>query len=192
MRIIAGKFKGKVLKEFELLSTRPTTDLVKGAVFNILGQKVENCCFLDLFAGTGAMGIEAISRGAKSVIFADNNKESISLIRKNLALIKANNFIIMHNNCFETLKILYNQNKQFDIVFIDPPYNSMYAEKCIKLICKLNLLSENGLIVWEHDETKLSLTKQYEQIKTKKYGKKYITILSKEILDCGIFMQPNE
>lgn len=182
MRVIAGKFKGKVLKEFELSSTRPTTDLVKGAVFNILGSRIVDARFLDLFSGTGAMGIEAISRGANQVVLADNNKESVSLIKKNLALIKADNFIIMQNDCFETLKILYSQNKKFDIIFIDPPYNSTYAEKCIKLIHKLDLLSENGLIVWEHDQSKLELVQKCEQIRTKKYGKKYISILEKEVL----------
>ncbi len=186
MRIIAGKFKGKVLKEFELSSTRPTTDLVKGAIFNIIGNKIVNSNFLDLFSGTGAIGIEALSRGSKQVFFADSNKESVNLIKKNLSLIKADNFIIMQTDCFETLKTLYSQNIKFDLIFLDPPYSTDYAEKCIKLIYKLNLLNENGWILWEHDQTKLKETSKVEQIKTKKYGKKYVSIIPKEVLESYI------
>lgn len=182
MRIIAGMFKGKVLKEFELSSTRPTTDLVKGAIFNIIGNKIVNSNFLDLFSGTGAIGIEALSRGSKQVFFADSNKGSINLIKKNLSLIKVDNFIIMQKDCFETLKTLYNQNQQFDLIFLDPPYSTDYAEKCIKLIFKFDLLNENGWVLWEHDQSKLEVTEKFDKIKTKKYGKKYVSILSKDAI----------
>ena len=84
MRIIAGKFKGKVLKEFNLDSTRPTSDLVRGALFNAVGTKIENSIFLDLFSGTGAVGIEALSRGAKECYFVDSNKSAIKIITKNI------------------------------------------------------------------------------------------------------------
>lgn len=183
MRIIAGKFKGKVLKEFELSSTRPTADMVKGAIFNILGSRVQDSAFLDLFSGTGAVGIEALSRGAKQVAFVDSNKESVALIRSNLKLIKAENFIIMQTDSFDALKRFSVQNQKFNIIFLDPPYASVLAEKCIKLINKLNLLEKDGIIVWEHDETKLSMLKENEDVKTKKYGKKYVSIIPYEILE---------
>lgn len=182
MRIIAGKFKGKVLKQFELDTTRPTSDLVKGAIFNILGEKITDSIFLDLFAGAGAVGIEALSRGANKVVFADSNKESIALIKKNLSLIPAKNFIIMQNQCFDVLKSLMYQGEVFDIIFLDPPYATNLAEKCIRVIYNQGLLAENGLIVWEHDETKLELLQNIEQIRTKKYGKKYVSIISYEAL----------
>lgn len=183
MRIIAGKFKGKVLKQFELDTTRPTSDMVRGAIFNILGEKTQNSIFLDLFAGTGAVGIEALSRGAKKVVFVDANKDSVALVKKNLSLIKANNFIIMQKQCFDVLKEFAYQGEQFDIIFLDPPYATNLAEKCVKVIYNQDLLAENGLIVWEHDETKLELLQSVEHVKTKKYGKKYVSIISNEALE---------
>lgn len=178
MRIIAGKYKGKVLSEFELSSTRPTSDLVRGAIFNMLGEKVNGCTFLDLFAGTGAMGIEAVSRNAKQVVFVDNNQESINLIKKNTTFLKENNFKIKKSDCFEALKELSNSQYCFDIIFIDPPYKTDLAEKCIKQIVKHDLLQNGGLVVWEHDETKNSLLNMLSDVKNKKYGKKYVTILN--------------
>ena len=173
MRIIAGKYKGKKLKEFELSSTRPTSDLVKGAVFNILGQKVVNSVFLDLFAGTGAMGIEAISRGAKQVIFVDSNKMAIDIIRDNLNTLKDENYLVKNENFIDVLK---NLNK-IDIIYIDPPYASDYAEKALKIIKNNDILTDSGTILWEHDETKNNILS--DEIITKKYGKKFVSIIKK-------------
>lgn len=178
MRIIAGKYKGKNLSEFDLASTRPTSDLVRGAIFNMLAQKVNNCTFLDLFAGTGAMGIEAISRNAKQVVFVDTNQESVNLIKKNTSFLKENNFKIKKCDCFEALKDLSSSGYCFDIIFIDPPYKTDLAEKCIKQIVKQNLLQNDGVVVWEHDETKNELLGKLTDSKTKKYGKKFVTILN--------------
>ena len=192
MRIIAGKYKGKILSEFELSSTRPTSDLVRGAIFNILGEKVKDSVFLDLFAGTGAMGIEAISRNAKQVIFVDNNQESINLIKKNTSFLKENNYKIKKNDCFEALKELSTEQYCFDIIFIDPPYKTNLAEKCIKQIVKQNLLQNSGVAIWEHDETKNNLVNLLEGVKTKKYGKKYVTILNISQLNNLINILKNE
>ena len=178
MRIIAGKHKGKTLSEFELSSTRPTSDLVRGAIFNMLGERVDDCTFLDLFAGTGAMGIEAISRNAKQVVFVDNNQESINLIKKNTSFLKENNFKIKKGDCFGALNELSTQQYYFDIIFIDPPYKTDLAEKCIKQISKCSLLSSDGVVVWEHDDSKNDLLNLLVDVKTKKYGKKYVTILN--------------
>lgn len=183
MRIIAGKYKGKILSEFELSSTRPTSDLVRGAIFNMLGEKVNDCVFLDLFAGTGAVGIEAISRNAKQVFFVDNNKDSVNLIKKNASFLKESNFIIKKCDCFEALNEFSNMHICFDIIFLDPPYKTDFAEKCLKLITKHMLIQNSGIVVWEHDETKNELLSKLADIKTKKYGKKFVTLLNLSQMD---------
>ena len=192
MRIIAGKYKGKILSEFELSSTRPTSDLVRGAIFNILGEKVNGSTFLDLFAGTGAMGIEAISRNAKQVVFVDNNQESINLIKKNTSFLKENNYKIKKCDCFEALKELSAQQYCFDVILIDPPYKTDLAEKCIKQIIKHDLLQNSGVVVWEHDEIKNNLLNMLSDVKTKKYGKKYVTVLNISQLNNFINILKNE
>lgn len=183
MRIIAGKFKSKKLREFELITTRPTSDMVRGAIFNMLGTKIVDSDFLDLFAGTGAVGIEALSRGAKSVCFVDREQESIKLINQNLQLVGATNCQLFKTEFDVALKNFANKNMQFDIVFIDPPYKSECAEQAIKQIASQNLLKPFGQIVWEHDSDKLSLiNSNILHLKTKKYGKKYVTILDEQNL----------
>ena len=178
MRIIAGKNKGKVLAEFKLDSTRPTSDLVKGALFNIIGEKVFDCEFLDLFGGTGAISCEAVSRGAKNVVVTDNNYESIKLINKNLKSINANNVKVINSSFLDALKQLKRQNKTFDIVFLDPPYKTDFAEQAVRFILDNNLINENGLLIWEHDKEKLEIINSLGNFKTKKYGKKYLSILN--------------
>lgn len=190
MRIIAGKNKGKILKTFKLDTTRPTSDLVKQALFNIIYFKVEDGIFLDLFGGTGACGIEAISRGAKQVIFVDNNKESVNLINSNAKLINATNYQILNNNYEDALKKFKDANMSFDIIFIDPPYKSNFAEKSVNYIINNNLLNQNGLLVWEHDKDKLDMIDSANCFKTKKYGIKYLSYCYKEELKC-INMQNN-
>lgn len=176
MRIIAGKNKGKVLVDFKLETTRPTSDLVKGALFNIIAEKIVDCEFLDLFGGTGSISCEAVSRGASSVITVDNNNESIKIIKKNLSLINANNVKVLNSNFVDALKQFIKNKNKFDIIFLDPPYKTDFAEQSIEFILKNNLLKENGLLIWEHDEDKLNLLNNYGNFKTKKYGKKYLSI----------------
>ncbi|MBQ0017397.1 MAG: 16S rRNA (guanine(966)-N(2))-methyltransferase RsmD [Clostridiales bacterium] len=182
MRVIAGKFKGKKLSEFELETTRPTSDLVKGACFNILGEKVNGSVFLDLFSGTGAIGIEALSRDAKICYFVENNKDAVKLIEKNIKSCNIENYKLIKTDCFEALKNLQRENIKFDIIFLDPPYKTDLAEKCIRLIQKYDLLNKNGIIMWEHDKTKLDIVKSFNIENTRKYGIKYLTKLTYEEL----------
>ena len=156
MRIIAGKYKGKVLKEFVLTSTRPTADMVREALFDKIGFSTTDCVFLDLFAGTGAVGIEAFSRGAKECYFVDKNLEAIKIIKNNLSLVDAKNGFVFNNNYKSTLKNFERDNIKFDIIFLDPPYATDFAEDAIVYIKTHKLLAKNGLIVWEHDVEKLS------------------------------------
>lgn len=182
MRIIAGKNKGKKLTEFQLSTTRPTSDLIKGAIFDKLGFGVVDSVFLDLFAGTGAVGIEAISRGAKQVIFVDQNFDAIKIINKNLASINNKDSVVLRKNYAESLEILSTEKKLFDIVFLDPPYASDFAEKAIDTLKAKNMLSQNAVIVWEHDQSKLDyIASHFKNYNQKKYGAKYVTYINFEV-----------
>lgn len=147
MRIIAGKYHGKKLISPIGQDIRPTTDKIKESVFNILQFNIADKTVLDLFAGSGALGIEAISRGAKKVIFIDNDSKSIGLINKNLSNIDFLGEIIKS----DALRAIYGFRQKFDIVFIDPPYNSDLGEQAITAIIKSQLLNADGFIVYEHD-----------------------------------------
>lgn len=180
MRIIAGKFKGKKLGEFEIDGTRPTTDLVREAMFDKIGFNIVDATFLDLFAGTGACGIEALSRGAKFCYFVDMAQEAIKLVTKNVKSISVENYEIIKNDYQSALGLFAKNSTMFDIVFLDPPYKSNFAEDAIKIIFDKELLAPNGLIVWEHDKTKLDyVAKNFADCKTKKYGQKYLTYIQK-------------
>ena len=178
MRIIAGKFKGKVLSEFKLASTRPTSDLVREALFDKIGYKIYGSVFLVLFAGTGAVGIEAISRGAQKIYFVDNNKEANNLIKKNISKVDCNNYEIFDYDWEIALNYFFKNNIVFDIVFLDPPYATSFAENAIDIIIRYNLIGKDGLIVWEHDEFKNDYIREFfPTCKTKKYGKKFLTYI---------------
>ena len=149
MRVISGSFKGRRLTAPKGLSIRPTPDKVKGAIFNILGDRIIESSFLDLFAGTGAVGIEALSRGAKEVVFVDNNTKAINTIKKNLSIfnIQYPIFKIVNVDAVEFIK---KTDHQFDFMFLDPPYKSDLGEKALIEISSFNILKEDGEIIWEH------------------------------------------
>lgn len=181
MRIIAGKYKGKKLVEFDLNTTRPTSDMIREALFDKIGYKVFDANFLDLFAGTGACGIEAISRSAKQVFFVDANKQAISIIKKNLQSIGKNDAVVLQSDYILATKQFAKQNLQFDIVFLDPPYASEFAENAISQLFENNLLAPDFLIVWEHDKTKNNyVERKYPNATTKKYGDKFLTYLTEK------------
>lgn len=148
MRIISGKYRGKHLKEFNIVSTRPTLDRVKEAIFNLIQFDILNAEVLDLFSGTGALGVECLSRGAASVVFVDNNPEAINLIKQNLKGIDGN-FKVEQA---EVLNFLKNCNHKYNLILLDPPYKTNLGTASIDLIIKNNLLQTNGLIVFETDK----------------------------------------
>ena len=167
MRIISGKHKGRKLNTFDGLDIRPTSDMARESLFNIIGADVLGCDFLDLFAGSGAVGIESLSRGANSVIFVDKSSESLKLVRKNLDLIKENAKIIKD----DSISFLAKQTKPFDIIFCDPPYNFEDMEKVFNLILQNKLIKENGLIVYEHSKDRESkIFDGFVLEKSRKYG----------------------
>lgn len=172
MRIISGKYKGKNLKGFSIDGTRPTMDRVKESLFGIIQNKLINSNCLDLFSGSGSLGLEALSNGANSCVFVDKNKEVIDILKSNLLNIE--NTIIIKKDYESYLK---ECNTKFDIIFLDPPYELNLISLSIKLILKNNLLNENGLIICEYEKEKIEF--DLEIIKEKKYGSTNIRIYKK-------------
>lgn len=180
MRVVAGKYRGIVLNEIKSDNIRPTTDKVKEAIFSKIQFDIKDASFLDLFAGTGGMGIEALSRGAKEVYFADNNENSIKLIKSNFAKIKLLNYNLFHLNFIKTLEFLKSKNLKFDFIFLDPPYHENFGEKSIRRINEYDLLNEDGIIIYEHlREKEFTIPEDYEIFDLKHYGTISVSFIRK-------------
>lgn len=152
MRIIAGEAKGRKIIAPEGRETRPTSDLVKESLFNILMNKMADAVVLDLFAGSGNIGLEAVSRGASKCILIDSSRDSIKIIHKNIEMLKYEGFCeVYDNDAYSALNVLYKRNMGFDIIFLDPPYHKDMIPLCIEKIAGYNLLNDGGVIAAEHD-----------------------------------------
>ena len=179
MRVIAGEAKGMRLKSPSGLNIRPTADRVKEALFSMIGSSIVDAVFVDLYAGSGAIGIEAISRGAESCIFVDNNKKSISLIKQNLAITKfENRGRVICADIKKAIKQLEEKDCKADIVFLDPPYNIVELQSIIEFILNSSILKEDGLVIVEHDRNNIGWTVSLALTKQKKYGDTYLSFLS--------------
>jgi 16S rRNA (guanine(966)-N(2))-methyltransferase RsmD len=151
MRVIAGKYKGRPLKGPKHEGLRPTADRIKEALFNIISPEIEESIFLDLFAGSGSIGIEALSRNAKMVVFADANPASIQLLKSNIHFLDPNdNFRIIKLPVERTLAILAKESLAFDLMFLDPPFQAGLLPKTIEMILNYHLLKEHGILIIEH------------------------------------------
>lgn len=151
MRIIAGKFKGRKLDFPKGPDIRPTQDRVREALFNVIAQYVAGARVLDLFSGSGALGIEALSRKAKDVTFVDNNPKCISIIKSNLANINIKLGVnILKMDVLKAINILSQKGKVFDIIFLDPPYHSDLLKKTLIKLSQYDIVSQNNLIIAEH------------------------------------------
>ena len=176
MRVISGKARGTKLNTIESNLTRPTLDRVKESLFNIMQNKIEDSIVLDLFAGSGAIAIEFLSRGAKHAYLCDKSKDACKIINQNLEKTKlTNNSTVLNKDYKECLYELKNINKKFDIVFLDPPYEANLSIDAIKIIKDLDLLNEQGNIIIETDQVSRELKNLNELgIKEKdcrKYGR---------------------
>lgn len=175
MRVISGVARGKKLNSQDGIETRPTLDRVKEAIFNILQFNIKDKKILDLFSGSGALAIEALSRGAKEAILCDNSKNAIKIINKNLEETRLkNNARVINCDYIEVLKQLSKEEKKYDIIFLDPPYKSNYVLNSIENIIKLNILENDGIIVVETDDkNKIEEIKKYNDLEVydiRKYG----------------------
>jgi len=180
MRVISGTARGKKLIAPEGINTRPTTDRVKESIFNIIQRYIPCENVLDAFAGSGALGIEALSRGAESCTFIEANPEALSILRKNVEGARVSDKSeILRKDIFDFLNLT---NKKFDIIFLDPPYNKGFLSPVFKIVKERKLLSENGIVLVETEfggeETEFN---GYECIKKAKYGKTVVSVFTEMI-----------
>ena len=174
MRVITGKARGVQLKTPDGMLTRPTADRVKEALFSIINFDIPGAKVLDLFGGTGQLGIEAMSRGAERCVFVDAREDACKLIKENLKRTKLEGTVIRS----DYMEYLNRCKEQFSIIFLDPPYAEEYLENAIKRITEIDILQTDGIIVterpvgkelpWEFDG--------YQRSKDYKYGKTLLTI----------------
>ncbi len=174
IRIIAGLYKGRFLKVPDSKVTRPTMDKVRQAIFNAMKDKAQDSICLDLFAGSGAMGLEALSRGAKKVYFNDKDRKTFMTMKENILSLESNpDKYVMANSDYRLFLKKYSDVK-FDVVFLDPPYRFNINDDIIHEMIERNMLSENALIVSEQENANKEIDgfimKEY------RYGQKHVAI----------------
>ena len=179
MRIISGKARGTKLYTLEGETTRPTLDRVKESLFNIIQEKIVGSSFLDVFSGSGAIGLEAASRGAKEVILCEKDKNAIKVIKKNIE--KTHLEVTLYETSFENM--LEKINEKFDIIYIDPPYKTNLVYETVNKLINLDLLKTDSLIIVETDEeerVEQALKKlNFNIVKKIKYGRVHLIFLNK-------------
>jgi len=181
MNIISGKFRGRKLVSLDTEKTKPTLNRIKESIFNVIADIIPNSVCCDLFAGSGALGIEALSRGARRVYFNDSNPDSRAIIVKNLRG-DTEGAVILNADYLDAVNSI---KEKLDIVFIDPPYDSDFGEKAIIVLAKFNKLANGATIVFEHSSKKSlqSLPKGCIINKTKTYGNKSVSFINYEVGD---------
>ena len=177
MRVITGSARGRKLKTPENYDIRPTTDNVKESLFNIIQFDLEGRRVLDLFAGTGQLGIEALSRGAKSCVFVDESREAVKIVRENLKTCGLGGTVVQADALDYLLRA-----ESFDLIFVDPPYDACLYEPVLERLMQVDKLSDGGIIICEaRRETPLQeLPPPYRKGKEYRYGKVKICVYTKE------------
>lgn len=177
MRVIAGTAKGTRLKAPSGLSVRPTADRVKEALFSIIGSRLVGSLFLDLYAGSGAIGIEALSRGARSCIFVDDKKRNQTLIKENLIKTKLDGKArLIMLDVKKALVLLSREEVKADLVYLDPPYDSPDLAFVIKRVFELKIIADNGLVIAEHAYSDNNWAASIAKNRQRKYGDTCLTI----------------
>ena len=187
MRIIGGKHKGRNF--YMPKGVRPTQDRLRKAVFDILGQDLDGVDFLDLFAGSGAVGMEAVSRNAKSVVFVEKDNRCARVIKENLkalGMLDEGDFTspyqVLEADVFWTIKSLHKRRRKFDIAFFDPPFRLGLAKKTLKTLLAHDILSPNCLIIAQHEKQEVlpSTEGSIVLVRVKRYGSASLTIYKRE------------
>lgn len=183
MRVVSGSCKGRQLKSIQGTQTRPTTDKVKAAIFNMIGPYFHGGVGLDLFAGSGSLGIEALSRGLDKVVFVELNEQAIRVIKENLRMCRLTEKAEVYKNTAErALKVIQKREMTFDYIFLDPPYKREWIKETIDIISKENILTPGGYIVCEH-ESSMELPERidfFSRLKNERYGTVAISIYKRE------------
>jgi 16S rRNA (guanine966-N2)-methyltransferase len=184
MRIITGIAKGRKIKSPEGMGTRPTLDRVKVSIFNILNNKINGAKVLDLFAGTGSLGLEAISRYAETCTMVEWHKPTFNILNENISTLGFEKNSITYNiDAIEVLGKLNKKAEGFDIIFLDPPYGQNLVDTSVTYIDKYNLLNTEGVIMSKYDSTD-TITEKIGNIRvyrTIKYGRSIVSFWSKEV-----------
>ena len=183
MRVISGTARGTKLNSIDELSTRPTLDRVKESLFNIIKDKIEDSTVLDLFAGSGAIGIEFLSRGCKKAYLCDKSNKAINMINQNLEKTRLKqNAIVLSMDYVKCLQELASRNVTFDIIYIDPPYKEDIAVNSVEMILSLKLLKDEGIIIVETDEKEREINNlkklDIEIYDCRKYGRANLIFLN--------------
>ena len=180
MRVISGEARGRRLKELSGMETRPTTDKVKESIFNIVQFDIEGRKVLDLFGGTGQLGIEALSRGAAECTFVDLRREAAALIRENLKATRLEERGKVVQG--DSLSFLLTCRQKYDLIFLDPPYASGLLEKALEQIAAIDILSEHGIMVCESavEQVLPELKSPYTRGKDYRYGKIKLTVYRRD------------
>lgn len=185
MRVISGSARGLKLSSLDGTDTRPTLDRVKEALFSMLTPYIHSAVVLDLFAGSGALGIEALSRGSSEAVFVDMSPAAMEIVKKNVSSARfTDRALFYQKNAFDYLK---QTDKVFDIVFIDPPYNGELYEKCLQLIYDGNLVNQDSIIVleWDSELDRPDIPSVFEVQKERRYGRVMVTLVSLKGADNG-------
>jgi 16S rRNA (guanine(966)-N(2))-methyltransferase RsmD len=188
LRVISGKLKGKRLFTLKGMDLRPTSDRVKEAIFDILQNSIPGRKVLDLFAGTGAMGIEALSRGAKGAVFVEGSPQSLTVLYKNLEACRLQEQAeVLSREVQAGIKILSERGETFDLIFLDPPYGKGLARKTLQALSGESILAPDALIVAEHSPAEdLDAISFLERVDQRKYGSTLVSFFRpgrKEILE---------
>lgn len=183
MRITGGRLKGRRLSSPKSGRTRPTPAKVREALFSIIGKRIERARVLDLFAGSGAMGIEALSRGAASSLFVDADPASARLIEKNIDSLGLGEVArVMKADVFSALRVLSRERLRFDVIILDPPYGKGLGERAVRVAADRGVVAAGAIIMWEHSakESPPDEMESFGRPDTRLYGDSALTILKSE------------
>ena len=190
MRIITGKARGLHLNVPKNYDVRPTADRVKESLFNIIGSKIVDAAVLDLFAGSGNLGLESWSRGARLVRFVDNSRVSLRLTESNIQKCRAEaECKVLKHDAEAAVDLLYKQGQRFDLVFVDPPYNKGWVQKILVKLEKTPILAESGWLVAEHsmhDDIAIAVSDGYEIFRRQQYGETVLTFIRRKMPSHGL------
>ena len=183
MKILGGKYKGRNF--YMPAGIRPTQNILREAIFDLLGHDFSGLSFLEPFAGSGAVSLEAISRGAERVVMVEHNDLNAKTIRQNCELLGielGGNFSLIHEEAMTTLKRIYEEHAAFDIVFFDPPYNQKLAKKTLKLLTLHDILHAQSLVCIQCETSEiLEIPEDLTVLTQRRYGSSYLTVLQRVV-----------
>ena len=183
MKILGGKYKGRNF--YMPAGIRPTQNVLRAAIFDLLGHDLTGISFLELFSGSGAVSLEAISRGAQEVVMVEYNDLNAKTIRENCELLGielGGTFSLIHGEAFTTIKRLSEETRRFDIVFVDPPYGQKLAKKTLKLLTSRDILHAQSLVCVQCEVSeKLEIPETLALLTQRRYGSSYLTLLQRVV-----------